>query len=102
MTDWPTIHYYAEEAELWSTLAINLWALAAGMYLVVGRLVGRSSSGMSQLVHALIFGMACADIGLIAMVSVFQPPHWIWMIAANISASVFVIAGVRISWRNSN
>lgn len=33
--DWPTIHAYAEEAELWTTLAINVWLIIGAISFVL-------------------------------------------------------------------
>jgi cytochrome c biogenesis factor len=35
--DWPTIHAYAEEAELWTTLAINFWVIVTGVLVAIRR-----------------------------------------------------------------
>jgi len=46
--DWPTIHAYAEEVELWTTLTINLWVLIGAILFAWRRLWTEPKSTIGQ------------------------------------------------------
>jgi hypothetical protein len=54
--NWQTIHAYAEEAELWTTLAINIWILLSAAYFAVGRLISVTRPLAQQVTDAAIEG----------------------------------------------
>jgi len=73
--DWKTIHGYAEEAELWSTLALNSWLILTGGILGVIKYVRRTPISVDQVVIAgtlSVMALVLAS-GALVMSSLFIP-----------------------------
>jgi len=90
--DWKTIHAYAEEAELWSTLAINGWALATGVILLLRGRRKKVDYAISILRGLEIVLIVALIWTIYAAYSVpFTPPWLAWPLIGMLTVAVAVV-----------
>ncbi|HTQ14157.1 MAG TPA: hypothetical protein VMH86_09795 [Rhizomicrobium sp.] len=76
---WNALHEYAEEAELWTTLAINFWIIATGIFFVIARATNASRPLASQLTSVAIGGFTASMLILtvFGVVDVAMNPNFL-------------------------
>lgn len=100
--DWATIHSYAEEGALWSTLIINIWLIVSGVSFIVMWVRHSPASIPAQIARSLIAGVigGTAILPLVALWSLVPGakgfPPLVSIIILGVWIPIF-IAAIRIN-----
>ncbi len=74
--DWPTVHHYAEEVELWTSLAINSWVIVGAISFLVLRVYRAAMPFADRLSRAVAWGAAIVGTAFFVVSAYYSIQGW--------------------------
>lgn len=92
---WPTIHAFAVEVELWTTLVVNVWLIFGGVSFLILRIRKDPRSLQAQISRSLLAGFG-GGIAVAILFSILSLFFGVSSTLSRIEQIVILMAGIPI------